>query len=104
MDVAQQYCKCMKAGDKEGMLSLVADDAHFKTPRWEVTGKQALRKKLASEDMPEFYGETELEQQGVGVFTRRLKVKVALGLITLKIQQTFTVVDGKIKSVLGTKL
>eukprot|EP01059_Diplonema_ambulator_P021088 TRINITY_DN350_c0_g1_i1.p2 TRINITY_DN350_c0_g1~~TRINITY_DN350_c0_g1_i1.p2 ORF type:complete len:105 (+),score=51.88 TRINITY_DN350_c0_g1_i1:52-366(+) len=104
MDVAQKYCKFMKTGDKEGMLSLVADDAHFKTPRWEVTGKQALRKQLASEDMPEFYGETELEQQGVGVFTRRLKAKVVLGLVTLKVQQTFTVVDGKIKSVVATKL
>eukprot|EP01059_Diplonema_ambulator_P021089 TRINITY_DN350_c0_g1_i2.p2 TRINITY_DN350_c0_g1~~TRINITY_DN350_c0_g1_i2.p2 ORF type:complete len:103 (+),score=52.68 TRINITY_DN350_c0_g1_i2:52-360(+) len=102
MDVAQQYCKCMKAGDKEGMLSLVADDAHFKTPRWEVTGKQALRKQMAGDDAPEFHSETELEQQADGTFARTMKTKVLL--MTMKVQQTFTIVDGKVKSMIVKKL
>eukprot|EP01064_Diplonema_japonicum_P002520 TRINITY_DN115_c1_g1_i1.p1 TRINITY_DN115_c1_g1~~TRINITY_DN115_c1_g1_i1.p1 ORF type:complete len:105 (+),score=46.43 TRINITY_DN115_c1_g1_i1:57-371(+) len=104
MDVVQQYVKCMKAKDRDGMLALVAEDAHFKTPRWEVKGKGALRKQMASDDAPDFYGETELVETPEGTFTRTLKAKVALGLVTLKVRQTFTVSDGKVTSMVAKKL
>eukprot|EP01064_Diplonema_japonicum_P032441 TRINITY_DN608_c3_g1_i1.p1 TRINITY_DN608_c3_g1~~TRINITY_DN608_c3_g1_i1.p1 ORF type:complete len:120 (+),score=53.72 TRINITY_DN608_c3_g1_i1:49-360(+) len=99
MEVVTKYVQLFKARDFEGLLALVDEEAHYKTPKWETKGKAALKKQMSKDSPPEFYGETELVETPEGKFTRTLKFKVAM-VVTVKLRQTFTVADKKVTSML----
>eukprot|EP01064_Diplonema_japonicum_P027099 TRINITY_DN38886_c0_g1_i4.p1 TRINITY_DN38886_c0_g1~~TRINITY_DN38886_c0_g1_i4.p1 ORF type:complete len:122 (+),score=48.39 TRINITY_DN38886_c0_g1_i4:46-366(+) len=104
-DMIAMYTKLLAAKDTDGILALCSEDVHFKNPKWEAKGKAACKKKMLSNETPEFYGQTTPEASADGkVYTRKIKAKVAFGLITIKAIETFTIEDGKFTSVIAKSL
>eukprot|EP01064_Diplonema_japonicum_P032422 TRINITY_DN6081_c0_g1_i1.p1 TRINITY_DN6081_c0_g1~~TRINITY_DN6081_c0_g1_i1.p1 ORF type:complete len:107 (+),score=43.05 TRINITY_DN6081_c0_g1_i1:76-396(+) len=104
-DMIATFTKLLATNDVNAILDMCSEDVHFKNPKWEAKGKAACKKKMLSNEPPSFYGQTTPEASSDGkVYTRRVKAKVALGLITIKAEETFTIEDGKFTSVIAKSL
>eukprot|EP01060_Flectonema_neradi_P029574 TRINITY_DN4116_c1_g1_i1.p1 TRINITY_DN4116_c1_g1~~TRINITY_DN4116_c1_g1_i1.p1 ORF type:complete len:126 (+),score=31.62 TRINITY_DN4116_c1_g1_i1:57-380(+) len=106
MDTINAFQKLRKSKDINGMLELVTDDVTFTTPQWETKGKSALKKQMKKEMAdaePEMYDQSPWEELKPGKkYTRTMKVKFLL-IINMKVRQTFSIRDGKIKRMVAKK-
>ena len=109
MDVVLKFEEADERKDIDVMCELCIENVLFDTPQWVTNNKKDLRAKLKKEyasDTTKFYGETPWEELKPGKkFTRTLKVKLMLGLITMKVRQTYRVNgDGLIKSMTAKRI
>eukprot|EP01060_Flectonema_neradi_P031863 TRINITY_DN4945_c0_g2_i1.p2 TRINITY_DN4945_c0_g2~~TRINITY_DN4945_c0_g2_i1.p2 ORF type:complete len:109 (+),score=36.08 TRINITY_DN4945_c0_g2_i1:60-386(+) len=108
MDIVKKYEAAEQAKDIDAMMKIVIDDVHFETPRWSAKGKKNLKATLKKElaDNPKFYDQTQWEEVKPGKkYTRQMKVKLLLGLLTLKVQQTIRISsDNLVKSMIAKKI
>lgn len=96
MDIVNQWITLREAHNNEEAAQLLADDASFVTPNNNVTGREEIltfiNARAVPKDGPVF--EKEFVESCPGVFVRGATVKRMM--MTVKLTQTITIVDGRI--------
>ena len=109
MDVIKKFDAAEEREDVNGMCELCTEDILFENPEWVTKNKADFKMKMKKEfanDTTKFSDVKPWVEDEVGKkYSRTMKVKAMMGLVSIKLQQTYSLNnEGQIKSIIMKKI